>query len=66
MNVEVERGADVGMAEDVANGLVFAVSCQKHQNFNYSIKSLLPKLHSEQSVCKFSNTVSPPLAHGKI
>jgi len=33
VDVEVERGADVGVAEDDADGLVFAVSCKKHQNY---------------------------------
>lgn len=32
----------------------------------YLIKSLFPQLHFEQSVCKFSITVSPPFAHGLI
>src|SRR3989338_334389 len=33
--------------------------------FYYS-KSLLPILHFEQSVCKFSKIVSPPFAHALI
>lgn len=66
------RGSEIWMKEKVQPLKLFnALFLEPHTRcymmfiFGYS-KSLLPILHFEQSVCRFSNTVSPPLAQAFI